>query len=595
MVHIQSFFKYLTISIFLCFVLVGCRDGTTPGSVDKSTETKSKLLERPNILWLVTEDMGAYLPSFGDSTIVTPNLSRLAHEGIIYPNLYSTSGVCAPSRAAIATGMYPSSIGANHMRTTSNTEETGLPKYGAIPPPEARMISELLRMNGYYCTNNYKEDYQFKAPVTAWDESSPYAHWRNRAKDQPFFSVMNFTETHESGLFEPYGYREIETRHYQSGDRNYKWKNYGASHAQNRMAEEDTPIHLSRDTKFNIPPYLPDTEVVRRDMWKLYNNIAEMDRQVGAVLKQLEDDGLLENTIIVFYGDHGGPLPREKRLIYDSGLNTPMIIRYPNKMHAGTKDEQLISFIDFAPTLLSLTGMQPREYMHGQAFIGEHKAKEERKFIHAAADRFDGFTDVIRAVRDKRYKYIRNYRPEQGYYLPVEYRERIPAMQELLRLRKEGNLDSIQAQWFRSSKDAEELFDCVADPFELHNLAKDPKHAEKLNELRGEMDRWLLDIGDKPNLSEKELIAKLWNGEKTKPVTLQPIITSSEGKITIRSKTTGASLGYKIVPKNGTTPKAWSVYQQPFDLYEGARIMAQAHRIGFEPSAIVTMEIDFKK
>lgn len=571
----------------MIFLLVSCQTKNEDAKTDETAEVKAELPKHPNILWLVTEDMGPYIPPFGDSTIVTPNLSRLAKEGVVYPNLFSTSGVCAPSRAAITTGMYPSSIGANHMRTTSNTEETGLPKYEAIPPPQARMVSELLRINGYYCSNNYKEDYQFKAPVTAWDESSPYAHWRNRDKGQPFFSIFNFTETHESGLFEPYGYREIETRHYQSGDRNYKWKNYGASHAQNRMAEEDTPIHISKDTKFNIPPYLPDTELVRRDMWKLYNNIAEMDRQVGAVLKQLEADGLLENTIIVFYGDHGGPLPREKRLIYDSGLNTPMIIRYPNKMHAGTKDERLISFIDFAPTLLSLTGMQPREYMHGQAFIGEHKAKEERKFIHAAADRFDGFTDVIRAVRDNRYKYIRNYRPEQGYYLPVEYRERIPSMQELLRLGKEGNLDSNQAQWFRSSKDAEELFDCEADPFELHNLAKDSEHAEKLNELRTEMDRWLDAIGDEPNLPEKELIAKLWNGEKTKPVTLEPTIVSSEGKITISSKTPGASLGYKIVPKNGASPKSWSVYQQPFVIPERSNVMAQAHRIGFEPSRIV--------
>ena len=152
-------------------------------------------------------------------------------------------------------------------------------------------------------------------------------------------------------------------------------------------------------------------------MWKLYNNIAEMDQQVGAVLKQLEDDGLLENTIIFFYGDHGGPLPREKRLIYDSGLNTPMIIRFPDKKRAGTRDDQLTSFVDLAPTLLSLAGIQLPDYMPGLAFLGEHRAAEKRTYIHAAADRFDGFTDAIRAVRDKRFKYIRNYRPEQGYYL----------------------------------------------------------------------------------------------------------------------------------------------------------------------------------
>ena len=570
----------MAVLFFVAFLLVSCQTNNKDVKSDSMTVVKAELPKRPNILWLVTEDMGPYIPSFGDSTIVTPNLSRLAAEGVVYPNLYSTSGVCAPSRAAIATGMYPSSIGANHMRTTSYTEVTGLPSYGAVPPPETRMVSELLRMNGYYCTNNYKEDYQFKAPLTAWDQSSPYAHWRNRDKDQPFFSIFNFTETHESGLFEPYGHRNIETRHYQAGDTTYTW-------AADRMTEEQTPIHLSKETKFSIPPYLPDTEVVRRDMWKLYNNIAEMDRQVGAVLKQLEDDGLLENTIIVFYGDHGGPLPREKRLIYDSGLNTPMIIRYPNKMHAGTKDEQLISFIDFAPTLLSLTGMQPREYMHGQAFIGEHKAKEERKFIHAAADRFDGFTDVIRAVRDKRYKYIRNYRPEQGYYLPVDYREQIPAMQELLRLRDEEKLDSVQSLWFRNHKDPEELYDCLIDPYELNNLAEDPAHSDKLQELRTEMDRWLKEIGDEPNLPEKELISRLWNGSETQPVTSEPKITTSNNFVTIRCTTEGASIGYKIIDDGGPIPNAWSVYQQPFKIPKGRTVISQAYRIGYVPSEIV--------
>ena len=561
-------------------LLVGCQTGPKNSEKEIAITSPMQLGEQPNILWLVTEDMGPYIPSFGDSTIVTPNLSRLAAEGVVYPNLYSTSGVCAPSRAAIIMGMYPSSIGANHMRTTSYTDVTGLPSYGAVPPPQARMVSELLRRNGYYCTNNNKEDYQFEAPKTGWHESSPYSHWRNREENQPFFSVFNFTETHESGLFEPYGFRNIETRHYHEGDRSYKWDG-------GRMAEEETPEHLPKNTDFDIPPYLPDTPKVRRDMWKLYNNVAEMDKQVGAVLKQLEEDGLLENTIIFFYGDHGGPLPREKRLIYDTGLNTPMIVRFPNKQLAGTKDTQLLSFVDFAPTLLSLIGIEPPSYMQGQAFLGKYKAINERKYIHAAADRFDGFTDAIRAVRDDRFKYIRNYRPEQGYYLPVEYRERIPAMQELLRLRNEGNLDSIQALWFRDHKDPEELYDCLTDPYELQNLAQNPDYSEKMEELRAEMDRWLKEIGDVPNLPEKELIAKLWNGAKTQPITSAPIIASSNNKITLECATEGASIGYKTIDKDGTTPNVWSVYQKPFEVPAGSGLIVQAYRIGFVPSEIV--------
>ncbi|KPM30785.1 Sulfatase [Croceitalea dokdonensis DOKDO 023] len=581
--NFQNYFKLLFV-LLLCF---SCKENQKEQTA--KTEAVLELPEKPNILWLVTEDMGAYLPMFGDSTIATPNLSKLAQEGVVYPNLFSTSGVCAPSRAAIATGMYPSSIGANHMRTTSYTEVTGLPKYGAVPPPEVKMISELLRSEGYYCTNNYKTDYQFKAPMTAWDESSPYAHWRNREKDQPFFSVVNFTETHESGLFEPYGFREIETRHYHSGNRDYKWENFGGSHAKNRMVEQETPIHLPKDTKFDIPPYLPDTLKVRRDMWKLYNNIAEMDRQLGAVLNQLEEDGLLENTIIFFYGDHGGPLPRQKRLIYDSGLNTPMIVRFPNKWKAGTVDNQLVSFVDFAPTLISLTGTNPPDYLQGQAFLGEFKSKEERKYVHAAADRFDGYTDAIRAVRDKRFKYIRNYRPEQGYYLPIDYREKIPTMQELLRLRDAGELDSIQLQWFRKTKDPEELFDCVNDPHELHNLANDPTYAAKLQELQTEMDRWIAEIGDQPNLPEEELLNQLWKGAKSQPITVTPNISIQGNKVSVNCSTAGASIGYKII-NEGNEPESWKVYDGPFSLPKEGQIQVMAHRIGFKPSETVTLD-----
>ena len=568
--------KTALMALAIAFIGMACQ--TDLKESDKSANME--LPKRPNILWLVTEDMGAYIPSFGDSTIATPNLSRLANEGVIFPNLYSTSGVCAPSRAAIATGMYPSGIGANHMRTTSYTEVTGLPSYGAVPPPDVHMVSELLRKNGYYCTNNYKEDYQFEAPKTSWDESSEYAHWRNRADDQPFFSIVNFTETHESGLFEPYGHRNIETRHYQLGDRDYSW-------GKGRMTEEQTPVHLSKDTKFTIPPYLQNTDVVKRDMWKLYNNIAEMDSQVGAVLKQLEDDGLLENTIIFFYGDHGGPLPREKRLIYDSGLNTPMIVRFPNKMRAGTKDNRLTSFVDFAPTLLSLTGTKSPDYMQGQAFLGEYSAKKERKYIHAAADRFDGFTDVIRAVRDSRYKYIRNYRPDQGYYLPIVYREKIPSMQELLKLQQDGKLDSLQLQWFRESKPEEELYDCLVDPNELNNIASNVDYKSKVDELSTEMDRWLKSINDKPSLPEKDLIDRLWKGAKTQPVTENPTIDMSD-KITISCKTEGSSIGYKVISSDGNIPSTWFVYKEPFEIPEGASIQSQAYRIGFKPSDVIS-------
>lgn len=568
-------------SLFLGLFAISCQPETAPDAAAMEPGAL-ELPERPNILWLTTEDMGPYIPPFGDSTIETPNLSRLAAEGIIYPRFFSTSGVCAPSRAAIATGMYPSGIGANHMRTSSYSQVTGLPPYEAVPPAEVRMMSELLRMNGYYCTNNSKTDYQFKEPVTAWDENGNFAHWRNRAEGQPFFSIFNFTVTHESGLFEPYGMRKNEFRFYEAGDTSFQTGAWNG-----KTTTEETPMHVSQDLDFSIPPYLPQTDSVRRDMWKVYNNIAEMDRELGAVLDQLEADGLLDNTIIFFYGDHGGPMPRQKRLIYDSGLNTPLIVRFPGKQRAGTSDGQLLSFIDLAPTVLSLIGVEPPAYMDGRAWLGEHDAPGEREYIHAAADRFDGFTDAIRAVRDKQFKYIRNYRPEQGYYLPVTYREQIPTMRELLRMRDAGTLNEYQMQWFRESKPGEELFDLENDPHELHNIAEDAQYGDKLKELSDEMDRWLAEIGDQPNLPERELILQLWDGQETQPVTAPPELSMTGNKVGIDCATEGASIGYRII-ENGNKPKSWSVYDgSAVALPEGAQLEVQAHRIGYKPSEVV--------
>lgn len=540
--HWKVILSILTISTYL----LSCK------SKEKTNiELTFSLPERPNILWLVAEDLGPYIPTFGDSTVATPNLSKLASEGVRYTHVFSPSGVCAPSRAAIATGMYPSSIGANHMRTGQFMEVTGLPRYEAVPPREVKMFSEHLRMAGYYCSNNSKTDYQFRPPVTAWDESSRNAHWRNRGPNQPFFSIFNFGVTHESGLFEPY--------------------------------KRDTLIPI--DTKFPIPPYLPDNNIVRRDMWKMYNNIALLDRQIGNILDELESDGILEKTIIFFYADHGGPLPRQKRMVYDSGLNVPMIIRYPNKLHAGKTDDQLINFIDFAPTLLSLLGQTAPSILHGQSFINNN---EKRQYIHAAADRFDGVTDVIRAVRNDRYKYIRNYRPEQNYYLPVAYRERIPTMKELLRLRDDGQLNDTQALWFRENKPKEELYDCINDPHELNNLALDSKYTNKLKELSDEMDRWLQDIGDQPNLPERELITQLWQNQPEQPITLNPTIKILNGKIELNCDTEGASIGYRIIKDSIKTP--YQIYQKPFTLGDGSRIETIAHRIGFKPSSKVHYE-----
>ena len=542
---------------------------------------EKKLINRPNIVWLVAEDLGLYIPPFGDSTISTPNLSRLADEGVRYSNVYSVSGVCSPSRASIVTGMYPTSIGAHHMRTLSQQPEAkkkGLINYEVVPPPQVKMVSQILRENGYYCTNNKKEDYQFYKSITAWDESSIFAHWRNRAKDQNFFSIFNFGVTHESNLWDPW-YRHFDLDTFPPKRGIGKW--------WEQFVGIEKPLYVTDDTQISVPPYLPNNAIVIKDMKRMYSNIIEMDNKVGLILNQLEEDNLLEKTIIVFYTDHGGPLPREKRLLYDSGIKVPMIIRFPNQYRSGEIDDRLISFVDFAPTLISMANISIPKYYQGQAFEGKYKSNEQRKYIYAAADRFDEHYDMIRAVRDKRYKYLKNFNPEKPYYLALKYREKMDSMQELIRMNQNGQLDNFQSQWFRLRKPTEELFDTYSDPFELFNLADDPKYSNKLDELRKMCANWMAEIDDKGSIPEEELINNFWPN-KIQPTTSSPIIEKVGDNLIAICKTEGANIGYKYYGKDTKPWIGWRPYVNPIKIEKGMHIEFMAHRIGYSLSKKVT-------
>jgi len=327
--------------LFLCFfALFSCREESKMEEETAALPFQYDLDFQPNILWLVAEDLSPVIPPFGDNTIETPNLSRLAAEGVCYDNVYSPSPVCAPSRAALATGMYPTHIGANHMRTgpwfATDVPQSLLEGYAAkpspdfdhyeaLPPTGVRMFSEYLREKGYYCTNNAKQDYQFRCSITAWDENGKTGHWKNKKARQPFFAIFNYNITHESQIW----------------------------------ARAKDSLWVDKDLEVPVPPYLPDTEIGRQDIRQMYSNIKQMDYQVGEMLKELEAAGELDKTIIVWYTDHGGPLPRQKRLLYDSGLRVPMIIRFPNQLFAGERDDRFISFIDFGPTALSMAGIKP--------------------------------------------------------------------------------------------------------------------------------------------------------------------------------------------------------------------------------------------
>lgn len=509
---------------------------------------------RLNILWITTEDMSpGHLGCYGGKVAKTPNIDQLAREGVRYTRAYSTAGVCSPSRNAIISGMYPTSIGGHNMRnyqegTFAAAFQKGAPaSYSIVPPEEMRCYPEFLRAAGYYCTNQDKQDYQLQSPVTVWDENSKTADWRGRAPGQPFFSIINFMDTHESQIF----------------------------------SRDDRPLTVD-PAKVELLPFYQDTPVMRKDVARHLSNIEDMDRKVGEVIQKLKDDGLYDNTIIFFYSDHGDGLPYVKREIYDRGLRFPLIIRYPKAAGAGTVVNDLVSFVDFAPTVLSLAHIGIPGYMQGQAFAGAAKAKTPRKYIYAARDRMANKHDRVRAVGDGRFKYFKNYYPELPYYQDLLYRKQMKSIAEMLQLRDEGKLSELQMHWFRPNKPEEELFDTENDPHELKNLAGDPRYADKLKELREAHVQWIKDYGDLGAVDEKAIVQVWWNGRDEAPVTAAPAISVDRNKVTLSCLTNGASIGYKTRKDD----KAWKVYTGPFTLQPGEQLQAVAQRIGFQQSEI---------
>ena len=530
--------------------------------------------QRPNILWIVCEDISPYIGAYGDHELKTPNIDQLAKEGVRYTNAFTTAGVCAPSRSAIITGMYPTSIGTQHMRTAGDPKYQPVPSYSAVIPDYIRCFPEYLRKAGYYTTNNQKTDYQFEAPVTVWDENSAAASFRNRPRDKPFFSVFNLFITHESNLFVQKGPLEADTN------------------------------------ALTVPPIYPDTRVVRHDIGRLYTNIQIMDRHVGEILNMLKKEGLYENTVIFFYSDHGGNLPWMKREILERGTHIPLIIRFPGKEHAGAVKDDLISAVDFAPTVLSLAGIQPPGYLQGQAFLGKYKSTKERKYAFAARDRMDTEYDRVRMVRDKRYRYLRNYEPGKPYYQQIAFRLDIPMMKEVLDMKDKGTLPAATRGWF-TTKPVEELYDVEKDPWELHNLAEDPAYTSKLKELRAALQSWSDKVGDMSSIPERDMIAKMWNGQSAAPGTATPEFTVKGQEVSIACATPGASIGYRIehpgdqpasphvvqtwdygltmgVFKTGASLPAqptWNVYDgKPVRLEKGDTLVVNAMRIGYKPS-----------
>lgn len=500
--------------------------------------------DRPNILWISCEDTSPDLGCYGDEYATTPNLDRLAGQGCRYTRAFVPYPVCAPTRSAVITGMYPSTLGSMHMRTS-------MKGYEAVPPPAVKCFTEYLRAAGYYCTNNSKTDYQFKPPFTAWDESSKKAHWRKGPEGMPFFSVINLTVSHES-----------------------------------RCWPKKNEKLLHDPAKAPVPPYYPDTPVVRRNIARYYDNVGKMDAQAGRILQDLTDDGLADNTVVFFWGDHGRGLPRHKRWCYDSGIHVPLIVRWPGRIKGASICGDLISLIDLAPSVLSIAGVDIPQHMQGKAFLGPGKSAP-REFIIAGRERMDlNSDDHIRCIRDKRYKYIRNFMPEKPYAQPIPYRDRMPIMQEWRRLHAAGQLKGPAKLFMRKTKPPEEFYDTDSDPYEINNLIDSAEHQTIIADMRQKLDRWILQTGDLGQISEDELIERMWPGRK-QPATAEPTISFSESPngqllVTIKCTTEGASIGYRIDDET-----SWQLYSRPFTIRNGQAIQAKAIRIGYKESKVI--------
>lgn len=457
----KSFLVFFTIFLFNC--------------------NEKKVDDKPNIVWFVFEDQSPeFFPQYGKTPMKLPAIESLAEDGVVFKNMHSPSAVCAPSRSAIITGMYPTTIGTHNMRTYNaykseagipNEPTLGIPSYSPEFPEYIRPFTEYLRKAGYYCTNNSKEDYNFKISDEAWDESSNQAHWLNNNGNKPFFSVFNFNVCHESGIW-------------------------------NRSKDSI----LVDKNKIIVPPYFPDNEIIRHDMAVNFSNLIRADRKMSKLIKELKDRGEYDNTYIFFYSDHGGPFPRHKRAIYQSGTKVPLIIKPPKGVLIDNNKNELLSFIDFAPTILSLTGIEIPSHIQGKAFLGNQKNNSERKLLFTATDRFDGQIDKIRAVYDGKYKFIKNYNQNIPHALSVEYRMQMPMMKELIRLKEKNKLNNIQNSWFLLPKPNEEFYNVIDDPFEINNLINDPEYLNIINQLRESLYKWREDTNDLGDIPEKELI-----------------------------------------------------------------------------------------
>lgn len=430
--------------------------------------------DRPNIVWLVSEDNSShYMKLFNETGAATPRIEELAAHGLLYENAFSNGAVCSVARTTLATGCYGPRIGTQFHRRSA-----------LVPMPDGvEMFPQYLRKAGYFTANNNKTDFNAIAGKEVWDESSKKASWRNRNSDQPFFFMQSFAVCHESSL------------HF----------------SQKTMQNEKTVT--DPETVF-VAPYHPSTPTFKYTYARYHDRMMQMDKQIGNVVDELTKDGLLEDTFIFYFGDHGGVLPRGKGYAYESGLHVPLVLRVPDKWKhlvdakLGSRQKGFVSFIDFGPTTLNLAGVEVPAGMDGRPFVGPGISQADtdaRDEVFGYADRFDEKYDLVRTMRKGRFEYVRNYQPFNIDGLQNNYRYQMLAYEEWRDLYRTRKLNKLQSEFFEA-RPAEQLYDIEADPYETNNLANDPQYADVLKDLRSRLTSWVKSMPDLSMYPENVLV-----------------------------------------------------------------------------------------
>lgn len=430
---------------------------------------------RPSFLFFIADDMSPNLGCYGDPDAKTPNLDAFAASSIRYTRAFSAAGVCATSRSALITGMHPSSLGTQHMRSKIKL------------PDDIRPFPVALREAGYFCVNRGKEDFNFDTKADVWDAKQwKKADWTRRAEGQPFFAIYNYLDTHESRLWEGSETVLVDQTKLQDDQRH----------------DPD---------KVTLPKWLPDDARVRKE-WARYQDLVSLmdDQYIGPMLRHLEKTGVADDTIVFFFSDHGAPFPRAKQWITEAGTRVPLLIHFPEKWKhlapsgPGTTSDQLVSLMDLGPSILSLAGIDVPDSTDGRAFLGEGAALPRETLVFTR-DRMDERVDFIRTMRDKRYRYTRNFLPLVPAFPWLTYMEKLESSKEFRRLQETGN-EGRFSTFLARTKPGEELYDLEADPDEFTNLATDPAHGEALKRLRDELSRWMLETRDSGFLPEQQLM-----------------------------------------------------------------------------------------